>query len=277
MSFLPDNYEPPARGNYMKLQTGENRLRCLGPAIVGNVFWVTENDGSRKPVRRRLDEIIQEHEIGFDSHGQREKVKHFWAFPIWNCKDKAIQILEVTQSTIQDAIRNLCESPDWGDPMGYDLIIRKEGSSLDTKYHVTPGRPSAIDPAVLTEFEAARIDMNELFAGGDPFGAIGEGSSNGSPSATSQSGYKGQSITTLHDVTRMHRNGADLFQLQTDEGRFFTDDAEQGARSEKLKGADVSIDWELNSKGGKVVKVIAGLEPQGAAGHQALEEDDIPF
>jgi hypothetical protein len=168
MAFLPLDYEAPQGGNYMKLQTGENRFRVLGEAIVGNVFWIVNHEGGRKPIRRRMNEVIHDDELE-TRDGKRERVKHFWAFPVWNVKAEQVQILEITQSTIQSAILALHDSPDWGDPKGYDLIVTKSGSGMDTEYNTMPGRACDISADVMRAYMDAGINMDALFSGGDPF------------------------------------------------------------------------------------------------------------
>lgn len=176
MSFLPDTYDKPPQtgGNYMKLQDGDNRIRAMSPAILGHVFWSTDKAGNRKPVRRRMDDEIDKDELGTDQHGQREKVKHFWAFVVWNYAEQALQILEITQRTIQDAIFDLDRSCEWGDAREYDLVIKKSGKSLDTSYAVTPCKPTPTPEVAVAEHEEKRPNLEALFSGGDPFDGSGE-------------------------------------------------------------------------------------------------------
>lgn len=171
MGFLPTNYEPPASGgNYMKMVAGKNKVRVLTPAVVGNVFWTGQGE-NRKPVRRRCGEEIGAHELGIDTHGQKEKVKHFWAFAVWNYHANAVQILEVTQATVRDVVQALCEDSDWGDPMGYDISITKTGTGLDTTYAVTPSNKAPTPKNILDALDANRPNLDALFSGADPFNA----------------------------------------------------------------------------------------------------------
>lgn len=192
--FLPENYEPPQSGNYMKFVLGDNRFRVLGPAIVGNVFWHTDDQGGRKPIRRRPHEKIESHELGMDKEGRPEKVKHFWAMPVWNYNAKAVQILEVTQSTVREAITALYQSEDWGDPTGYDIIVKKSGSGLDTEYSVIPGKPGSIPADIANEFARVSPNLDALFEGGDPF------ANSGGPKQVSVAG-NGHEKWTLTDAT----------------------------------------------------------------------------
>ena len=53
--FLPADYVEPKTSRYMRFEMGRNMFRVLSPAIVGREYWKTSDEGSRKPVRVRLD------------------------------------------------------------------------------------------------------------------------------------------------------------------------------------------------------------------------------
>jgi len=157
MSFLPDNYEKPAgKGNYYKLQTGDNRFRILSPAITGWIDW-----DNKQPVRTK-----DRPEISIDP---TKPAKHFWAFVIWDYKEKAIKIMEITQSTIQDAIFSLHSESEWGNPQSYDLNIKKTGEKMETKYNVVPTPPKPLSAEIKELYSMVKINLNELYSGGDPF------------------------------------------------------------------------------------------------------------
>lgn len=161
-NFLPDNYERPATsgGNYAKLEDGANRFRFLSPAIVGWLYWTKDN----KPVRLREKPTERPEDMRED-----DKIKHMWAFAVWNYKEGKIQILELTQASIQGPIEDLVMTEDWGDPTGYDITITKKGQKLDTEYSVQPSphKPVAEDVAAL--FKATHVDLPALFDSKDPF------------------------------------------------------------------------------------------------------------
>lgn len=48
-----------------------------------------------------------------------------------------VKVLEVGTSVVR-AIKDLANEPMYGNPMGYDIIIKKEGAGRDTKYSVIP-------------------------------------------------------------------------------------------------------------------------------------------
>lgn len=160
--FLPDSYEVPQKsGNYMKLKDGENRFRILTSPILGYEWW--EQDGeSRKPVRVRMNTPIV-------TTPESEKAKHFWAMAVYNYRDEAIQILEITQATIQKAIKALAKDSDWGSPLGYDLVVTRSGKELNTEYTVQPKPAKELDKVVAEKFKATKIRLEALYDGEDPF------------------------------------------------------------------------------------------------------------
>src|SRR3990167_3551310 len=98
-TWLPSDYEAPkGESNYLKFQKGENRFRILSSPIIGWEDW--EN---KKPLR-------------FTMGAKPDKpidpacpIKHFWAMIIWNYTLNKIQILEITQKSIQGAIQQLAK------------------------------------------------------------------------------------------------------------------------------------------------------------------------
>ena len=168
--FLPKDYEVPDKpGNYMKLEQGENRLRILSAPILGRERWADDKDGNRKPVRTRMDDDLTPDEF--------EESKHFWAMVIWNYEIKAVQILQITQSTIQKPLTALAKSKDWGDPKGidgYDIVITKAGEKLETEYQVMPQPKKKIDEGIIKMAEDMNIKLEALFENEDPFGSESE-------------------------------------------------------------------------------------------------------
>jgi len=155
--FLPAGYEKPASNSkYYKFQPGDNRFRILSPAITGFLDW-----DNKQPVRTK-----DKPETLFDN---TKPSKHFWAFCIWDYKEKAVKILEITQSTIQDAIFSLHSDKDWGNPTAYDLNVKKTGEKMETKYTVNPYPHKAMPKDIIDFYQSLKINLNELYSGGDPF------------------------------------------------------------------------------------------------------------
>lgn len=159
--FLPKGYEvPQTGGNYMKFEKGDNLFRVLSSAIVGWEYWNDE----RKPVRLKSVPDILPPNMQKDS-----TLKHFWAFLVWNYKVARIQVLEITQSTIQSAIQNLHEDVDWGSPKGYDIKITATGDNLEREYTVSPKPHTPLKSEIEALLVNTPYDLENLFVGGDPF------------------------------------------------------------------------------------------------------------
>lgn len=164
-SFLPKGYEAPVSGSgFTKFQDGDNVIRVLGPAIVGYEYWTKDN----KPVRSTAPFTeMPDNKDGKD--GKPQKAKHFWAFAIWNYTTKSVEILQVTQKSIQSAITNLVADEDWGDPKQYDIKITRTGAELTTEYAVSPKPKKELTAAIAKEFADKKINLEALYANENPF------------------------------------------------------------------------------------------------------------
>lgn len=173
--FLPKDYDVPtaSSGTYMKLEMGENRIRVLASPILGFEYWVTLPDGGRKPRRVRIGTPIPQGELELDpKSGEPERPKHFWAMPVWSYKDEQIEILELTQNSIQKELQKLANDSEWGSPLGYDITIIRDGEGLKTTYSVTPKPAKPLDPKIEDFFKGATINLEALYDGGNPFGEV---------------------------------------------------------------------------------------------------------
>jgi hypothetical protein len=156
--FLPQDYEAPTGSNsYMKLQDGENKIRILSKPIIGWLDWK-----DKKPFRFRMKEKPEK-------PMEKGPIKHFWAFLVWNYEAQAVQILEITQATIQKTIQDLSNNEDWGPPYYYDLKITRKGKDLDTEYSVMPSPKKDL----LKEIKEAALSkpayLESLYDGADPW------------------------------------------------------------------------------------------------------------
>ena len=174
MSFLPSGFEIPTTSNYMKFEEGDNTFRILGSfvdgtAIMGTEFWVTV-DSKRKPRRLPMGQPVPVAEIEVNPEtNEVDLPKHFWAMPVWNYKDKKVQILEITQKTIQQAIKSLSENPKWGQPQEYDLVVTRIKENGKTSYTVTPDPKEPISDEIAKAYTDITINIKALFKGDDPF------------------------------------------------------------------------------------------------------------
>lgn len=169
--FFPKGYSIPSTssgGKYMKFQEGENRYRVLSNPIVGYEYWTVDN----KPVRSKEPFATIPKDARLDD-GQF-KAKHFWANVVWNYSTESVQILEITQKSIQNAIMALTVNEKWGDPKKYDLAVTKKGKGLDTEYSVVAEPPTALTKKMTVAYNDTPVDLNALYAGADPFNSSKE-------------------------------------------------------------------------------------------------------
>lgn len=160
-NFFPSNdYKLPVTSNYMKFVEGKNKFRVLSSAIVGYEYFNTDN----KPIRSRTPFDVIPDDIKKDG-----RINHFWAFVVYNYDAKRIQILELTQKSLMTYIQNLVNDEVWGNPKGYDIVVTRKGSGLDTEYTPVANPHSPIDQKIKEQFEMMKIDLNALYEGQDPF------------------------------------------------------------------------------------------------------------
>ena len=168
-SFLPTDYKEPETSGYMKLDEGTNTFRILGSAITGYEYWVTVNN-KRTPKRVRMNETVQMGALEINPKtGELDIPKVFWAFPVWNYKAEKVQILELKQKTIRDAIRSLVGNKKWGAPTAYDIVVTRDDSTGKTKYTTTPDPKEEVDPKITAMFKSMYLNLNKLYDGGNPF------------------------------------------------------------------------------------------------------------
>jgi len=176
MSFLPEGYEIPETSNYMKFEEGENRFRILAgfnqtkKAIMGVEYWVTKDDGKRYPKRLKPGIPVPVEELELNPKtGEVDIPKHFWAMPVYNYNAKKIQILEITQKSIQQGIMSLSNNPKWGDPLAYDIVVTQTKEGGKTSYSVTPDPKEEVSEDIAKMYKSMYLNTAALFDGGDPF------------------------------------------------------------------------------------------------------------
>lgn len=165
MSFLPKQYEvPESSSSYMKLKQGRNKFRILSSAIVGYEYWNKDN----KPVRLKAQPDLIPDDIKLDLQGFPTNIKHFWAFVVWNYAENAVQILELTQATIQRGLKIKIDNRE-GKATENDFIVTRTGEGLTTEYDIDVAEASPVPAEAEIAYQSKSIDLNALFTGGDPF------------------------------------------------------------------------------------------------------------
>ncbi len=157
--FLPENYEQPQSGGfYMKLQKGDNKFRILSKPIVGWLDWK-----DKVPYRFLMKAKPEKPMVSGST------IKHFWAFIVWNYQDQQVQILEITQSTIQKTIGDLSKDEDWGAPFEYDLKVIRKGDGMETEYSVTPSPKKVLSDDIKKAALDKPCNLEALYSGSDPW------------------------------------------------------------------------------------------------------------
>jgi len=169
--FLPADYDVPmSGGNYTKLKLGTNRLRILASPVLGWEWWTETKDNTGAVKRTPNRHHMADNRADYDG----EEPKHFWAMPIWNYDTKHIELWEITQKGLMKTLRTLAQDVDWGSPTGYDIVVAKEGESLETKYALTPKPKTELADDVLEAYNASTVNLEALFTGEDPFAPVDE-------------------------------------------------------------------------------------------------------
>jgi hypothetical protein len=173
--FTPKDMDKATSSGYMKLVEGANKIRIMKEPITGFEYWTDKigrpveknamaGEGG-KPVRvETFDELKMEF---------RGLVKAFAAMVVWNYAIKKIQILQIKQVGILNALEALSKNEDWGDITGYDIVITKTKTgeeARDVEYSVMPSPAKELTVEVLEAYEDTKIDLQQLYKGEDPFG-----------------------------------------------------------------------------------------------------------
>ena len=169
MDFLPEDYQLPQSSNYMKFQDGENKLRVLNKAVTGTLYWKTVNN-ERKPVRLKPGVPVPINELELNPKtGEVDSPKHFWAFVVYNYKAKRIQVLELTQKSIQKGMLSFIQNKKWGDPKEYDFVVIRENDSGRVNYTVMAEPKEKLPKEIKDIFDNTNIEIEALFENKDPF------------------------------------------------------------------------------------------------------------
>ena len=145
MSFK--DIEVSEASSYLKLVTGENRLRIVSEAIPR---WVAWKDS--KSMNFLTKEAADKHNNSCTDEKQKAKPK----YAMWVINRASDEILCADFGVlIMKALKNLANDSEYGFEglPSYDIKITKTGEGMDTEYAVLP-----LPAKPLTEEELRRID-----------------------------------------------------------------------------------------------------------------------
>lgn len=173
--FNPEeDYSVPEQvSSYMKFVDGENKFRILGSfaegsAIRGVSYWKTV-DGQRKPIRLPMGSNVPVAELEMNKFGEYDQPKYFWTMPVWNYTVNRVQLLEITQKTVLNYIKQQISNPKWGDPRDYDFIVTRGKEGERTVYSTTNDPKEPLSEQASKAYSEFNCDITKLFEGLDPF------------------------------------------------------------------------------------------------------------
>jgi len=166
MSFFPDNLDDlnKTSSRYTRLDEGDTKLRILDVPTWGFELWI-DGDSGREVHRTELSGTFDKELL---KKSDREP-KLFFAAKVYNYKTNAVEVWSVTQKQIIDAIKGWSDNEEYGDPLGYDLVVKRIGLDRNTKYQVMANPPKPLTKEVEEADKAEVVECDQLFIGGSPF------------------------------------------------------------------------------------------------------------
>lgn len=145
---------PKSTGNFMKFETGKNKIRVLSDIRVGYEGWK-----DNKPFRHEgaICKITPEMVDMSDGEKPKPKINYFWVMAVWNYNSEKIEVLEITQTTIMSPLLSLESEEDWGDLKNYDINITKTGEKLLTKFNIQGVPPKPVSKEILKAYKDSEI------------------------------------------------------------------------------------------------------------------------
>lgn len=161
MSFFQSDYKlsPTGNKNYLKLSDKPTTIRILSSPLIWWLDWDKKWEKA-KPVRTKTKQPQL-----WESYP-----KEFWALTVYNYNEKCVQVWEITQRSIKEAIIALNDGSR-GDPKEFDIEVIKRGKDLETSYWLQPASSGkiALTEEVMKVIAETPVNLEALFYNGDPF------------------------------------------------------------------------------------------------------------
>ena len=179
----PDYVDPSKIGVYLKLTANQKCVvRIVGTfnekklAVRGWEGWINQQDNFGEEVRKPQRVGINEKAVL--QRAGAEDIKFFWALAVYNRTLGAIQCWQINQVSNRERIEDLVDT--YGSPRDFDIMIKRKGDGMLTKYTLEKVESSAADAATAyTALEESTIDLRQLFVGGDIMTPLEEKASDG--------------------------------------------------------------------------------------------------
>ena len=189
---LAENYvDPSTISDYLKIGNKENfDIRIVGNlsgSRTGCTGWEAWKDTvNEQGADVRVVERVGEKDKGLLTRkGYADKeIKFFWALTIYNRSLDRIQCWQITQVTIRSQLEMLLNHRAWGMPDRYDINVSRVGEGYDTIYTLNAlpaedGSGLRTCPIAEQRLEESKIDLRQLFVGGEIMTPLEENSADG--------------------------------------------------------------------------------------------------
>ena len=145
-------------------------------------IWGEASDGSVKPFRFRDEPTPDDVQAEFGSDYSRrlnregsapEPAKFAIAVPVFNHDAGSVQVLQVSQKSINREFDSISQMDDYSNLLEWDFVLGKEGNGLNTEYSLraVPRKKGSQDGvnAAWEEAKSSGFDISRLLSGGNPF------------------------------------------------------------------------------------------------------------
>lgn len=144
--------------------------------------WGEASGGSVKPFRFIDEPTPDDIEVAFGTEYSRrlnrdgtapEPAKFAIAVPVFNHDVGAVQVLQVSQKSINREFDSISQMEDYSNLLDWDFVLSKEGNGLNTEYSLraVPRKKGSADSMASSweESKAGGFDISRLISGGNPF------------------------------------------------------------------------------------------------------------
>jgi hypothetical protein len=92
--------------------------------------------------------------------GQKATPKYAWV--IWNFTEERPQVWQANLTSFK-TVQGYVLDEEWGDPVAYNLTIKREGTGTDTKYTITPSPNRQDFKAMVTKEQLEEVVAFDIF------------------------------------------------------------------------------------------------------------------
>lgn len=149
-------------GGFFRPSTGSNLVRIVSDFAQGFRFDFDNREEGAKmghPTFRLDDPFVKEN---------RHKLRLSAQCVVFNYQTGQLESWDINQKTILKSLSDYAENPKYGDPKGYDLLIKAEGMGKDVRYSVQANPPEPASEEVITALEGKAIKIDNVFEGKNP-------------------------------------------------------------------------------------------------------------